>query len=68
MLKDDKVNIAKLDKLSVIDEDEKSEISDKIDFNGKKDVDKVNIQDLISGLRVTELKALETYLNDVWKV
>jgi hypothetical protein len=39
---------------------DKNKITDK--------VDKVDIEDLISGLKVIEVKALEVYLNSIWKV
>jgi hypothetical protein len=30
--------------------------------------DKVDIEELIAGLKITEQKALEKYLNEIWKV
>ena len=31
-------------------------------------VDKVDIEDLIGGLKIVEVKALNKYLDDIWKV
>ena len=41
---------------------------DSVSNEQKKDVDKVNIEDLIEGLRIVEVKALEAYFKDIWKV
>ena len=38
------------------------------DFYDNKKKDKVDIQDLISDLKISEVKALKIYLKDIWNV